>query len=281
MNPRIVFLDVDGTLINYHTIMPQSAGRAVTQAMKNGHRVYLCTGDSRYELGHRKLMETDGLILGNGVYVEDHGNVILHQTISAQDERAIVDWCSERQLGYVLECNSGMYCNSWMKKKGPDAMYRYGTGKGKDPEAARQSASGYVGIMQEVHGNDQYRDDVNKISFVLDHYQDHLDSKAMFPDLVAGTWGGKDEMALFGDLSPKGISKKHGIQVLLDYLKASREDTIAFGDAKIDIPMFEACAYSVAMGNAGEECKAAADYVTDDVDNDGLAKAFRHLGLID
>lgn len=281
MKPRIIFLDVDGTLINYHAVLPESAGRAVQQARNNGHRVYLCTGDSKYELRQRSLMETDGLILGNGAYVEDHGTVILHQTISAEDERAVVDWCNAKELGYVLECNSGMYCNAWMKKKGPDAMYRYGTGKGKDAEAARASASSFIGIMEQVEGDGQYRDDVNKISFVLDHYQDHVDSRAMFPDLVAGTWGGKDEMALFGDLSPEGISKKHGIDVLLDYLHASREDTIAFGDAKIDIPMFEACAYSVAMGNGGEECKAAADHITDDVDNDGLYKAFQYLKLID
>ena len=57
-------------------------------------------------------------------------------------------------------------------------------------------------------------------------------------------------------------------------------DTIAFGDAKIDIPMFECCAFGVAMGSGGEEIRACADYVTDDVDKDGLYKAFVHLGLI-
>ena len=58
------------------------------------------------------------------------------------------------------------------------------------------------------------------------------------------------------------------------------EDTIAFGDAKIDIPMFEYCAVGVAMGNGGEEIKAKADFVTDAVAGDGLAHALRRLGLI-
>ena len=44
--------------------------------------------------------------------------------------------------------------------------------------------------------------------------------------------------------------------------------------------MFEACAYGVAMGSGGDEIKAAADYVTTGVDEDGLYHAFAHLGLI-
>ena len=58
-------------------------------------------------------------------------------------------------------------------------------------------------------------------------------------------------------------------------------DTIAFGDAKVDIPLFRCCAYSVCMGSGGAEAKAAADYVTGDVDKDGLFQAFRYLGLME
>ena len=45
--------------------------------------------------------------------------------------------------------------------------------------------------------------------------------------------------------------------------------------------MFECCDYNVAMGNGGEEIKAAADYITTDVNDDGLYNAFRYLKLID
>ncbi len=54
---------------------------------------------------------------------------------------------------------------------------------------------------------------------------------------------------------------------MLDYLGAKVEDTIAFGDARIDIPMLEYCAYGVAMGSGGDE--------------DGLYNAFVKLGLIE
>ena len=48
-NRKILFLDVDGTLIDYRAIMPESAGRAVDQARANGHLVYICTGCSKAE----------------------------------------------------------------------------------------------------------------------------------------------------------------------------------------------------------------------------------------
>ena len=102
----------------------------------------------------------------------------------------------------------------------------------------------------------------------------------IFPDLQAGTWGGVGETALFGDLGVKGITKAHAIDELLKHIDGKIEDTIAFGDAKIDIPMFEYCAEGVAMGNGGEEIKAMADFVTDAVAEDGLFHAFQRLGLI-
>ena len=59
------------------------------------------------------------------------------------------------------------------------------------------------------------------------------------------------------------------------------EDTFAFGDAKVDIPMLEYCNVGVAVNSGGDEIKAMANYVTDDVDQDGIYKALVHFGLVD
>ena len=277
---KIVFLDVDGTLIDYEAKMPESAGKAVDLARKNGHKVYICTGCSKAEILQRNLCDLDGMIGGNGAYVEDEGKVVMHQGLSQEDVKHIVDWCNERHLGFYLEANSVMYCNDYMLEQGPETMIKYALGKGADIEQAKLASKGFVGGFIHLQGEDLYRDDVNKISFILSSYQDHLDSKVEFPHLIANTWGGKGEVALFGDLGPAGITKRHAIEVLLDYLHADQKDTISFGDAKIDLSMFECCAYNVAMGNGGKEIKEAADYITSDVNEDGLWNAFKHLGLI-
>lgn len=78
----------------------------------------------------------------------------------------------------------------------------------------------------------------------------------------------------------KDISKTYAIDCLLEYLGADVSDTIAFGDATIDIPMLEYCGIGVAMGNGSDEVKAVADYITDNVEDDGLYKAFIKLELI-
>ena len=276
---KIVFLDVDGTLIDYEAKCPESAKKAVELARKNGHKVYICTGCSKAEIEQRDLPELDGMIGGNGAYVEDNDVVVMHQGLTKEEVKHIVDWCNERHLGFYLEANSGMYCNDYMLEQGPATMIKYSTGKGADPEKAKASADSFINSFIHLQGEDLYRDDVNKISFILSSYQDHLDSKTEFPELVANTWGGKGEVALFGDLGPTGITKKHAIEVLLDYLNAEQKDTISFGDAKIDLSMFELCAFNVAMGNGGPEIKEAADYITTDVNEDGLYNAFKYLEL--
>lgn len=277
---KIVFLDVDGTLIDYEAKLPASAAQAVNQARTNGHKVYICTGCSKAEIEQRNLCELDGMIGGNGAYVEDNGEVVLHQGLTREEVKHIVDWCNERHLGFYLEANSGMYCNDYMLEQGPETMIKYGQGKGADLSKATESANHFINSFIHLTGDDLYRDDVNKISFILSSYQDHLDSKVEFPELEANTWGGKGELALFGDLGPTGITKKTAIEALLKHLNGDVKDTISFGDAKIDLSMFELCAYNVAMGNGGPEIKAAADYITADVNDDGLYKAFQYLKLI-
>ena len=130
-----------------------------------------------------------------------------------------------------------------------------------------------------IYDGELYRNDLNKVSYLLNTYQDYLDTREQFPDMAKGTWGGAGETALFGDIGVKGITKGNAIEHLLTYLNANISDTIAFGDAKIDIPMLEYCKIGVAMGSGGTEIKQAADFVTDDVDKDGLYNAFVKLGL--
>ena len=101
-----------------------------------------------------------------------------------------------------------------------------------------------------------------------------------FPIWPTTPGGGAGETALFGDVGVKDIDKAKAIDALLRHLGASRADTIAFGDAKVDIPMLEYCAVGVAMGSGGEEIRAMADLVTGGVNEDGLYKAFETLELL-
>ena len=60
-----------------------------------------------------------------------------------------------------------------------------------------------------------------------------------------------------------------------------RSEIMAFGDGENDMDMLRFAGIGVAMGNASDMVKAAADYVTDTVDENGIEDALRHFGLID
>ena len=81
---KIIFLDVDGTLVNYENYIPESAVKAIRKARKNGHKVYICTGRSKAEV-YPELWEIglDGMIGGNGSYVEHAGEIVFHKTFSS------------------------------------------------------------------------------------------------------------------------------------------------------------------------------------------------------
>ena len=275
---KIVFIDVDGTLVDYDNLLPISAVEAIRKARANGHKVYISTGRSRAEV-YQEIWDIglDGMIGGNGSYVEDNGQVVMHQLLTAEQSRRIVDWLHERKLEFYLESNNGLFASENFETRGEPVMQEYSARKGQD-NAAKMTVR--KAFPEMIFGGELYRDDLNKVSFILESYDDFLAAKEAFPDLQAGTWGGVGETALFGDLGVRGITKAHAIDELLKHIGGRIEDTIAFGDAKIDIPMFEYCDVGVAMGNGGEEIKAKADFVTDAVADDGLAHAFQRLGLI-
>lgn len=275
---RILLIDIDGTLVDYENHLPESAVRAIRMARKNGHRVYLCSGRSKAE-NKQEIWDIgiDGYIGGNGSYVESDGKVLLHQLITADQCRRIVDWLDARGLEFYLESNNGLFASRTFKDVVVRVMNEYSRRKGRAVAEERSYQEAFPGMIWD---GELYREDLNKISYVLHSYQDFLDARQAFPEMQHGTWGGAGETALFGDMGVKDITKAHAVEVLLKALGASKEDTIAFGDAKVDLPMFEACGYGVAMGSGGEEIRAAADYVTGDVDKDGLYQAFERLNLI-
>lgn len=77
----------------------------------------------------------------------------------------------------------------------------------------------------------------------------------------------------------KGVNKGAAVKGMCSVLGISPESVMAFGDAQNDCSMLELVGWSFAMGNACEECKRTAKYITDTNANDGLAKAVEEYVL--
>ena len=98
---------------------------------------------------------------------------------------------------------------------------------------------------------------------------------AYMPNSKAARW-----TTHFTDVIPKDGGKNTGIDAVIAHFGIKLEETMAFGDGGNDIDMLKHAGIGVAMGNAGENVKEIADYITTSVDDDGITNALKHFNVI-
>lgn len=266
---KILLLDVDGTLVRHDTSLPSSAAEAVRAARAAGHQVFICTGRAKAEVyEHLWELGLDGMIGGNGSYVEHHAEVVHHQVLDVDVVQQAIGWLESRHLAFYLECNSGLFGSPELFEQAADRL-------GKTPAYVRDI------FPQMVRDTSRGHDDVNKISFVLPRGTDLDELRRLFDGRASvASWTASGVEDEFGEIGQLGVDKGRGVRLLADHLGRGTDDFIAFGDARSDIALLESCGTGVAMGQAPDELKAVATWVTDSVDDDGLAHAFERLGLV-
>ena len=106
--------------------------------------------------------------------------------------------------------------------------------------------------------------------------QDH-ERKLMpqLPDCVSGRWH-----PAFTDITAREADKGKGLEAMAEYLGLDVSETMAFGDGGNDVAILRRAGIGIAMGNAGNEARSAADYITSSVDDDGVWNALKHFGVI-
>lgn len=276
MRRRAIFLDIDGTLVDDHAVVPDSAREAVRRARANGHLVFLCTGRSMAEVFDGILdVGFDGVIAAAGGYVEVGGEVLLHQTIPVEQVRRVTAFFRDHGTEYLLEANAGLFGSDGFVTLVRELVL--GGVTDEDVLAQLERAVGPFLDTVQVPA-DPTRTDINKIAFLhspvtLDEVRAALgDSFTVIPGTVP-LFGPNS-----GELSLPGVHKATAIAALLEDLGMDVADTIAYGDGHNDLEMLQHVAVGVAMGNAVPELKAVADEITADVDEDGLLLSFRaHL----
>ncbi len=78
-------------------------------------------------------------------------------------------------------------------------------------------------------------------------------------------------------LTRKGVTKAGALSQALELLKIAPEESVVIGDSATDVPMFEICGYSIAVGNATEDVKERADFVCKEEIGDGTVEAIQHV----
>lgn len=255
---RIVFLDFDGTLYSHQTLsFPRSALNALKKLKENGILSFLCSGRALVELDQFDMseIEVDGMILSNGLVAFDSkGNKIYEKVIDGQLKETLLRYFNEKRFPIYFSTPHKVilnYCDEIVKHV--------------------QDA-----VSSEVPPVGEYCDEPIYMASTFFKGEDMPKEILDLKDIAEVTiW---HQGAL--DVVPKGMSKVSGIEAVCDHYGITREETICFGDGDNDIAMLKHCGIGVAMGNSPDFVKEAADYVTDDIDEDGLYNGLIHFGLI-
>lgn len=258
----LIFFDIDGTLlVKPFEPMPESTVRAIKKARENGHTCVINTGRSLKLVGEdiTGQAEFDGLLLGCGTMIVYRGEVLLRKTFTSAEAVQIIEGLRRFGIDAVLEGAENNYLVS------EDEMFHQ-----RWVEYTRKFTDFSYGTYGEAEGHFDkfyaYVEERAKMEGFMDEFGDLLD----FVDRNKG----------FFEIVPKGYSKSTAMRHLAEYLNIPMSETAAIGDGPNDIPMLECANYAIVMGNAPDEVKTLADFVTTEVDKDGIANALRWLGAI-
>ncbi|MFC5872710.1 hypothetical protein SAMN05443633_10913 [Chryseobacterium arachidis] len=256
---KAVFFDIDGTLISFKTgTIPDSTQHSIKRLREKGIKVIVATGRSINSLTHISHIDFDGFITFNGGYcATTEGEILSKTTIDSKDIQALIHYAEEFPLSYSLMYDHKVEIN--------DAT----------PEVVGMYA--HVNLpVPPIHQKDNIdMENVLQANIFLRPEAEKEFMENVMPNSISSRW-----TPLFADVNPGGISKRAGIEIFCDYFNIDFEETMSFGDGGNDITMLQFTKIGIAMGNANEQLKEVADYITDDVDSNGIENALLYFGLL-
>ena len=276
MNRKLIFLDIDGTLVAALSSPTPQVREAIRQARSQGHLVFLCTGRNLPIIGPDILdVGFDGIIASAGGYVSAGDQVLFDSLLPEELVQECLTVFHNHGMFCRIETSEGIYTDPQM-----EALLCSASPDPANSELIRMQKEIESGI--NIQKYEQYpRNGAYKLCFTstnLNNVREALRSLGDRFEFVVHPYG-NSTTCFNGEIIPKGIDKGTGIELVCRHFGADLKDTIAFGDSMNDAAMLERAGLSVAMGNACDELKALADVVCEDVAHDGVYQEFHRMGL--
>ena len=254
---KAAFFDVDGTLLSYknNRVCP-SARAAIARLQEKGVLCIVATGRHMIQMSKLPVADIpfDAFVMLNGQLILDkQQNVLYGMPIEGKAKEFLVEKFNDHTYPAIIIEERDMYLNCVTDhvEKVHEII-----------AIAKPELSNYKG------GN------IYQVCAYLRPEDEHLvDPIKEYVEMTSWHYGGKDIIA-------GGGGKMNGIKWYLEHIGLKPEEIIAFGDAENDLDMIRFAGIGVAMGNGSEEVKVVADFVTADIDDDGIEKALKHFNLI-
>ncbi|PID24749.1 hydrolase Cof [Sporosarcina sp. P7] len=255
---KIVFFDLDGTLMNHDKTILESTKQSLKALRDKGIYTVICTG--RAPLMFKWLLEElsfDSYVSMNGQHVVLEGEVIYSNPMKPEVIQQLTELAHKQGHGLTYST-----FESFVSNVEEHPLVQEGTARLKipyppvDPNVYSHSVVNQVQIYSTPKETEKYMELFKDYSFIR--------------------W---DENSV--DMLPEGASKAIGIQKMLEHMDIPVENSYAFGDGANDMQMIETVGIGVAMENAIPELKKVADHVTASCSEDGIMKGLISLGLLE
>lgn len=253
---KAVFFDIDGTLVSFETHkVPQSTMDAVHAIREKGVKVFIATGRPRPFINNIAGLEHDGIMSVNGAsIVLNDGTRLTHKPVPVDDVARMVKYQDDNPIAVAYATDD-------------KAFVTHCNGDFREIFALLD-----LGIPEQLSAHEALKLDVLQIIafFKKDKEEDIMEN--VLTGCSAQRWH-----TLFADCIAKGVNKATGIDDVCRHFGFDISETMAFGDGGNDKQMLAHAGWGIAMGNAADDVKACARFVTDSVDDDGVAKVLNRI----
>lgn len=258
----MISFDLDMTLLDHNTGKITPSALKAIELLRTRHKIILATGrdmDNYYSVFYRDLLRPNAIVHMNGTKVTVGQTLLYEHLFDKTLLKNLLTFCEQRGFGIgMTEGNNDYYIHpeiiaaSDIKKWGSCGR------RFKEPW---DMLNMNIRTLAIIGGEEE----INQV-------------QQAFPSLHLPMFAGHSG----ADVIEAGYSKADGLKHLARYYGEAEDlaGTVAFGDSMNDLEVIRAVGMGVAMGNAVEEVKAAADYVTTAIDEDGVYLACVKLGLI-
>lgn len=256
---KALFFDVDHTLFDHDLQdFPASAKVALSQLVNRGYRIYIATSRSEQELANAQAsiqaFPFSGIITCGGAMIRIGEQVIETTALSPAASSWMMEYCRNHQVDVRWQSETECCFDSEPKELSSQTFaYLYHM----VPEVKKWQQEHLLNILC-------YTDEI-QAAYVAEQLQDA--SVVRFKRAIEVTGKGVNKATAM-----RQIAKLHGYDLA---------EIAAFGDGENDLRMIQEAGVGIAMGNGVPSLKAAADFVTKEIMDDGIYHACRTMGWIE
>ncbi len=261
MSRKVIFFDIDGTIMDEYCFIPPSAVEAIHAARAKGVACIVNTGRPYVHIEPSIIdIGFDGYLCSCGQHFIMDGESVFRAEVDAGVCAEIVRRAEESRVDAYYEAEESMrqlLCHE------PDIGMR-------------------MYLERMIERGFEVFNDPREEGYVFDKFCIWVRSDSDFESFAAYA---RDYYTLIErgggmyECIQRGYSKETGVHAARRLLGADADNCYAIGDSANDLPMLRAVGHSIAMGNSPENVKQAVEFVTDALRSDGLAHALEHYGL--